>query len=390
MFSQTATVAPLAAADIEACLRPLGEARMLPAKAYADDQVFAWDQQRFFEEGWVCAGRSADIAEPGMQRAESIGKTGVLITRDKDGRLHAFANVCRHRGHELLPCGSSTKKRAVVCPYHAWSYDLDGSLKVAPGFRGVEAFDPGEFGLSELLIEEWHGWIFVNPSGTAGPLEDHLGDLGEVVGTYQPQCLQVRASHNYVVRANWKTITENYHECYHCPLIHPELCKVSPPDSGDNFNLPGAWVGGWMDLRDGMDTMSLDGASGAERFPWLPQEWHRRVIYIGLLPNLLISLHPDYVMTHRMTPIDARSTAVECAWAFAPEVAEREGFDPSYAVDFWDITNRQDWAACESVQRGMDSGRYIPGPLSPDEDAVHRFIAMVARGYAGLPIPNGS
>jgi Rieske 2Fe-2S family protein len=181
------------------------------------------------------------------------------------------------------------------------------------------------------------------------------------------------ASHEYVVAANWKVITENYHECYHCPLIHPELCQVSPPSSGDNFDLPGVWVGGTMDLREGADTMSLSGRSlgvpigAADR---------RQVLYLGLLPNLLLSLHPDYVMTHRMTPLEPDRTWVECSWYFASA-----DVDPSYAVDFWDRTNRQDWAACESVQRGLASPHFRPGPLAPNEDAVHQFVTTIARGY---------
>jgi glycine betaine catabolism A len=177
----------------------------------------------------------------------------------------------------------------------------------------------------------------------------------------------------YEVAANWKVLTENYHECYHCPSIHPELCRVTPPDSGVNYALPGAWVGGSMDLADGADTMSLDGRSDA---PALPGADPRRVHYLGLLPNLLLSLHPDYVMTHRLEPLAPDRTRIECAWYFADA-----GVDPAYAVEFWDRTNRQDWAACESVQRGLSSPHFRPGPLSPREDAVHQLVTAVAGAY---------
>ena len=127
-----------------------------------------------------------------------------------------------------------------------------------------------------------------------------MGGLAGLVAPYRPETLVRRAVHEYVVRANWKVITENYHECYHCPLIHPELCAVSPPASGDNFDLPGAWVGGSMDLRDDAVTMSLDGRSDGRPIEGVDP---RTVLYLGLLPNLLLSLHPDYVMTHRMVPL---------------------------------------------------------------------------------------
>jgi phenylpropionate dioxygenase-like ring-hydroxylating dioxygenase large terminal subunit len=183
-------------------------------------------------------------------------------------------------------------------------------------------------------------------------------------------------------------LTENYHECYHCTAIHPELCRVSPPRSGENYAAPGTWVGGWMDLREGAQTMSLDGRSGGVPLRGLDATGLRTVIYVNIFPNVLLSLHPDYVMTHRLTPLAATRTRIECTWAFAPESVDRPGFDPGYAVDFWDITNQQDWRACESVQRGLASEHARPGPLSAEEDAVYQFVTMVARGYLGQPVWN--
>jgi Rieske 2Fe-2S family protein len=224
---------------------------------------------------------------------------------------------------------------------------------------------------------QWQGWLFGNATGDAPPLAEHLGALDELVTPYAPATLVRGAVHDYELAANWKVITENYHECYHCPLIHPELCQVSPPDSGDNYDLPGAWVGGSMDLRDGAATMSFDGHSDGTPIAGVDP---RQVRYLGLLPNLLLSLHPDYVMTHRMTPLAPDRTHVECAWYFVPP-ADGAALRPSYAVDFWDRTNRQDWAACESVQRGLASPHFRPGPLAPAEDAVHQFVTLLAHAY---------
>lgn len=143
-----------------------------------------------------------------------------------------------------------------------------------------------------------------------------------------------------------------------------------------------------MDLRDGMATMSLDGTSGGVPLRGLVGEGLRTVIYVNIFPNVLLSLHPDYVMTHRLIPLAPDRTRIECCWAFAPEAVARPGFDPGYAVEFWDIINRQDWEACESVQRGLSSPHAVPGPLSPDEDAVYSFVTMIARGYLGQPTWN--
>jgi phenylpropionate dioxygenase-like ring-hydroxylating dioxygenase large terminal subunit len=299
--------APLDRGEVEAALRPFGESRMLPRAAYVDPAVFAWEQRHFFGGGWMCVARGEQLAEPGDQRAEATGEGGVLLVRGEDGALRAFANTCRHRGHEL----------------------------VAP---------------------------------------------------YEPERLVTAGQHRYDAAANWKTLTENYHECYHCPSIHPELCRVSPPKSGENYAADGAWIGGWMDLRDGIATMSLDGRSGGVPLRGLDAQGLRTVIYVNIFPNVLLSLHPDYVMTHRLIPVAADRTTIECTWAFAPEAVARPGFDPGYAVEFWDITNKQDWSACESVQRGLASPHASPGPLSPAEDAVSSYVTAIARGYLGQSV----
>jgi glycine betaine catabolism A len=378
-----AAASPFSPDDLADALRPFGQSVMLPREAYTSEQVLAFELERFFTGSWVCVGRDADLGAPGSQRAVGVGGAGVLLVRGLDGRQRAFANVCRHRGHELLGVGEATSRRTILCPYHAWTYDLDGSLRVAPGFRDLAGFRPDAHGLVELPLEVWHGFVFVNGSADAPPFAEHVGALGEVVAPYRPERLVPLASHTYDLAANWKVVLENYHECYHCPLIHPELCRVSPPDSGRNFELPGAWVGGTMELKDHAATMSLDGHSGGVPIRGLDGELLRSVLYVGLLPNLLLSLHPDYLMTHLVEPLGPGRCRVTCTWYFPPEAAAQPGFDPAYAVDFWDRTNRQDWAACESVQRGMASPHFRPGPLAPAEDAVHRLVTMIAAGYLG-------
>jgi Rieske 2Fe-2S family protein len=384
MVSQAvSSPAPLDPGAVARSLAPFGESRMLPRAAYVDPAVFEWEKRHMFGGGWVCAGRSDQVAAPGDMHAEPVGTGSVLLTRAEDGALHAFANTCRHRGHELLPCGASAQQKVIICPYHSWTYALNGDLRAAAGFKNQPGFATAEWGLVELPVAEWHGLVFVDESGQAGPLEAGLDSLEEYVAPYEMERLVVAGQHNYDAAANWKIITENYHECYHCPVIHPELCKVSPPKSGKNLSAPGIWTGGWMDLRDGMATMSLDGSSGGAPLRGLDAAGLRAVLYVGIFPNVLVSLHPDYVMVHRLIPVAADRTKIECTWAFAPESLGKPGFDPGYAVEFWDITNRQDWHACESVQRGLSSAHAVPGPLSREEDAVYQFVTMVARGYQG-------
>jgi Rieske 2Fe-2S family protein len=369
---------------VRAAAAPFGASRMLPAAAYLDPAVLAWERRALFD-GWTCVGRSESVPA-GTARAVRRGESGLLLVRDATGVLRAFPNACRHRGHELLAAGETSRPRALVCPYHAWTYALSGELLAAPGFRADDGFRPGEHGLLPMRLVEWQGQVFVDASGAAPPLVDRLRGLHEVVAPYGLDALVTAAGHEYVVAANWKVLIENYQECYHCSMIHPELCQVSPPDSGDNLEPGPGWVGGRLDLRSDAETMSFDGSSGGTLLPGLGERELHSVMYAAVLPNLLLSLHPDYVMSHLLVPLDVDHTAVTCSWAFARAAVERPGFDPGYAVDFWDLTNRQDWAACESVQRGLHSPGYRPGPLAPEEDGVHQFVRWMAERYLGAPI----
>jgi glycine betaine catabolism A len=363
-------------ASLDHVMAPFGSSRVLPAAAYTSPDVFAWEREHFFAGTWTCLGRRPARG----QQAYAVGDISVLVTTTNEG-VRAFPNVCRHRGHELLAPGEAADGRAVVCPYHGWAYGMDGSLLVAPQMG--EDFDRTPWGLRELPIVDWHGWLFVNASGAAVPFAGFIGEADAYIAPYRPELLTVNARHRYEVAANWKLIAENYHECYHCPMIHPELCRVTIPDSGENGTGPGAWVGGPLELMPHARTMSLDGAQGPGAVA-LPGD-QRRVTYVGIFPNLLVSAHPDYVLTHRFVPLTVNRTLVECEWLFLDPTT-----DPAYAVDFWDTTNRQDWAAVESVQRGMASRHHEPGPLAPAETAVYDWVTMLARGYrdpATIPRP---
>lgn len=212
--------------------------KMLPAMAYTSPEILDWERRHLFAGTWTCLGRVVDLlpsvgpnGKPVTQRAAVVGDISVLLVRGGEG-VRMFANLCRHRGHELLQGEETSERASILCPYHAWTYNLDGSLRQAPGFRDVASFEPAEHGLVELPVNVWHGWIFghaLHPvdSPEVPSFETLIGDLEQT--TTRHRLLADR--HSYEVAANWKVIAENYHECYHCPLIHPELCAVSPPDS---------------------------------------------------------------------------------------------------------------------------------------------------------------
>jgi phenylpropionate dioxygenase-like ring-hydroxylating dioxygenase large terminal subunit len=376
------TPAPISRAALEKVFLPAGQGgRLLPQEAYTSAELLEWERLHLFEGSWVCAGMAGNLAKPGDQTAVRVGRDTILLVRGEDERIRGFYNVCRHRAHELLQAGECRNGKALRCPYHGWTYKLDGSLRAEVKGHHVPEFDPAAEGLVPARVEVWHGWIFVNASGDAPPFAEWVGELEAIVAPYEPERLKLGASHEYEIATNWKLICENYHECYHCPQIHPQLCRVSPPDSGDNYDRNGAFVGGSMDLVPHAVTMSFDGHSDGVPLRGLSAEALRVVHYYHLFSNVLISLHPDYVMTHRMEPLSTNRTKVECQWLFAPEAFEKPGFSSKYAEEFWDETNWQDWRAVESVQRGIESRGYVPGTLTPREDAVHHFVTRIARGY---------
>ncbi|HEX6947929.1 MAG TPA: aromatic ring-hydroxylating dioxygenase subunit alpha [Acidimicrobiia bacterium] len=379
----TGIPAGMTRAELEPVVAPFGRSRTLPGAAYTDPETLDWELENVFERTWVCVGRFDELLGPGQIRAIDIVGEKVLLARDTESRLTSFYNVCRHRGHELAPVGDAIDARLIRCPYHSWSYRYDGSLRAAPTFTQTPGFDMSEWPLVPVRTVVYGGWVWIDLSGEAPAIEDHFGNLGEIVAPYEPERLRTVATHEYVVEANWKVVVENYNECYHCTSIHPELCEVTPVDSGRDHQPTGMWLGGTMELKDHAVTMSLDGRSKGVNFRNLPEGDDRIVWYLTVTPNLLLSLHPDYVMTHRITPIGVDRTHVECSWLWPPEALELADFDPSYAVDFWDITNRQDWTACEAVQRGVSNRGYRQGPLSSWEGTVYQFLAWTANLYLG-------
>ncbi|MEU0203833.1 MULTISPECIES: aromatic ring-hydroxylating dioxygenase subunit alpha [unclassified Streptomyces] len=362
---------------IRTAIMPSSDDHGLPGEAYTSGSVFDWERQKLWREGWVCVGRASLLPATGSQRAIDVGGAGVLLVNDSSGQPRAFLNSCRHRGHELVRSGCEVRRSTIWCAYHAWVYRLDGALRNAPGFDIDEADD---LGLIPVRCADWGGWLFVNLSETAPDLQSTVGNLDEILAPYETSSLRTTAVRQYDVAANWKLIVENYLECYHCPSTHPELSRVQRTEGGEDFASTGLWLGGFLDLRNSALSMSLDGSGAAWDFPSLDEDRVRQVCYHALLPGLFVTAHHDYLVTHRLEPLGADRTRVTCEWLFPPELVSA-GTDTTYALDFWDHTNAQDWAACESVQRGVSVPGYLPGPLAPDESGLRAFLRLLAEAY---------
>ncbi|MGZ5019412.1 MAG: aromatic ring-hydroxylating oxygenase subunit alpha [Chthoniobacterales bacterium] len=340
-------------------------ATTLPQRYFVSPEIFAEEQASIFSKQWICVGHQSQLAATGDYFVREVAGESVIVLRDQKQVVHAFYNVCRHRGTRLCenPTGHFS---AIQCPYHAWTYTLDGRLIGAPHMDDVPGFDKSDYSLGAVSLALWEGFIFVNLAATPTPLEEVFAPLaGKFAHWNLPQLRSARRI-AYDVRANWKLIFENYSECYHCPGVHPMLSKVSPYDSAENDLCEGPFLGGFMSITKGA-SLTMSGKACARPVGDMKGEDHARVFYYSIFPNMLLSLHPDYVMLHRLWPQSPGQTLIDCDWLFHPDAFARDDFHPEDAVEFWDVTNKQDWHVCELSQQGIASRAYRPGPYSPRE-----------------------
>jgi Rieske 2Fe-2S family protein len=351
-------------------------ARTLPAEYYVDRAFFDREMERFFRGTWICAGRTEQVSRPGQFFVRDVLGEPIIVTRSQDG-VRAFYNVCRHRGTRLCTEANGAFPGSIQCPYHAWTYDLDGRLIGAPHMDEVPHFHKEDYPLHGVHCEVWDGHVFINLAKTCEPLARQLDDLPAKFASWRMQELRLGHRIVYDVKANWKLIIQNYNECLHCPNLHPALNKLSHYLTGENEPLKATYMGGRMDLRPGIETMSWDGTCPRAILPGLSADERRGVYYYAIFPNMLLSLHPDYMMVHTLWPIAPDRTINICEWHFHPDELARQGFNASDAIEFWDLTNRQDWHVCELSQAGIGSRAYTPGPYSNREDLLYAFDRMI-------------
>lgn len=355
------------------------DALTLPARYYTDASIFAREMERFFFSRWVCAGRATDIPTPGDFFVREVVGQSVVITRGDDGGVRAFYNTCRHRGTKYCTDEEGHFAGRIQCPYHLWTYRLDGTLANAPHMNDVPHFRKEEHSLGEVACETWDGHVFLNFSPNPSRLSDQLAALPAKFSPWRMQDLERNARIVYDVKTNWKLILLNYSECLHCPNVHPALNQLSHYMSGENEPLQPTYMGGRMDLRPGVETMSMDGVCRRAYLPGVSEADRHRVYYYALFPNFLLSLHPDYMMTHTIWPLAPDHTRLICEWHFHREEMARPGFSAEDVISFWDMTNRQDWHVCELSQAGISSRGYKPGRYSNREDLLYQFDRYILR-----------
>jgi Rieske 2Fe-2S family protein len=370
-------------------------AKTLPQKYFVSPEVFAEEQEKIFSKQWVLVGHQSQLKKSGDFFLATIAGETLIVVRDQKSEVRGFYNVCRHRGTRLKEdtCGHAS---AIQCPYHAWTYGLDGRLIGAPHMDEVPGFDKAEYSLHPLSLALFEGFIFVNlgnsaltaaspaslPSGERKKergyvsLERWFAPLNGKFSHWNLSILQSAKRVDYDVRANWKLMFENYSECYHCPGVHPTLSKISPYDSAENDLTEGPFLGGFMTINQGK-SLTMSGNACAlgitDKEEAGEEERGTRVFYYSIFPNMLLSMHPEYVMVHQIWPQSPERTLIVCDWFFHPDAFDRKDFRPEDAIEFWDVTNKQDWHVCELSQRGIASRAYQPGPYSSRESIPAAF-----------------
>ena len=344
---------------------------------YVEADWYAREVDRVFSAQWFCVGRQEEIPEPGDHLVCEVAGESVLVTRGRGGELASYVNLCRHRGSQLTDAvgkpsqtgiGASGRfKGSIQCPYHAWTYSFDGELRAAPFLDESDGLRKDDLPLHHVGVETWGGFVWVNLSpDRASPLTTQFQETESYLANYPLTDLRVAARIVYPVESNWKAIVENYNECYHCGPVHPELVDLVPAfrrRGGSDLD----WESG-IPHREGAWTFTATGTTNRRPFPGLSPEEQERHKGQLVYPNLMLSLSADHVAAFTLWPQGPGSTTVVCDFLFHRDEMSRPDFDPSDAVDFWDMVNRQDWKVCESVQRGMSSRRFTTGFYAPMED----------------------
>src|SRR5262245_38426850 len=367
---------------------------------YFSPEIFGQEKERIFFGQWMCVGREEEVPNPGDYLLLDVVGESVILVRTREGKLAAHYNVCRHRGSQLVlgvdpkprrwtdqatgdkatygPSGTFTS--GIKWPYHSWTYELSGSLRTAPFLDEGSGFRKEQLPLYAVEVDVWGGFVFLklgSPHSGRSPesLASQLGGAVDRIKRYPLSELRIARRIGYEVEANWKVILENYNECYHCGGVHPELCKVVPA-----FKQKGGMELDWdrgVPHREGAWAFTMRGTTNRKPFAGLNEDEQTRHKGELLYPNCMLSLSAEHAAAFTLWPTSPNHTAILCDFLFHPSEIAQPDFNPNDAVEFWDITNRQDWVICESVQRGMASRVFRQGFYAPMESMsldIRRYI----------------
>jgi Rieske 2Fe-2S family protein len=342
----------------------------LERRYYTDPDVYDQETDAIFLRRWLYAGRVSELPDPGSYFLFEVESENVIVLRDHEGEIRAHHNLCRHRGTRLVSEPRGRFPKSIQCGYHAWTYALDGTLTGAPFMDEVASFCKAEYPLKSVSVATWEGGIFLNFDEHAPSFEQAYAPLIDKFTRWDLGELEIAHRIEYDIAANWKLVFQNYSECYHCPALHPVLNKLTPFRNASNDLEEGPFLGGPMRMEIEGGSMTMTGQRCAAPLGSLEGEDLNQVQYYTVFPNLLLSLHPDYVLTHRIDRLSTDRTRIVCDWLFHPDAMASPDFDPSAAVEFWNMTNQQDWEVSILSQQGISSRAYTPGPYAELESMI--------------------
>jgi choline monooxygenase len=340
----------------------LASASTIPARWYTDPAFLEAERRAVFDRTWQAVGHAATVAEPGSYFACDIAGEPVLVTRDKDCRLGAFSNVCRHRGSVLAE--GAGQAFVIRCPYHAWTYSLDGALLGQPEFEGVRNWDRSQICLPRFAVETWGPFVFVNQDPGAVPLREVLGAIpAEIEQIGCPlERLKFSCRRDYVIECNWKVYVDNYLEGYHLPAAHPSLFRELDYAQYrvDTYRYYSSQIA------------PIRASRGAESRRYEFGDSTRSALYYWIFPNFMLNVYPDNLSSNIILPLGPDRTLTIFEWfAYSGEVAQA-------TIDFSDEIQQEDIKICESVQRGLRSRNYNQGRFSVKrENGVHHFHGLL-------------
>jgi Rieske 2Fe-2S family protein len=362
----------------------------LPADWYRDAAHYERELEVFWYGKWIAVAREEELPAEGDWKLVRVGTQSLVVLRDEAGAVRAFHNTCRHRGSVLCTEDKgSFARRRIVCPYHAWTYDLGGRLVATPRRMETPDFRLEDFPLFEVSAGRWGGFIFINLQRDPAPLAACVGDRAQRYERYAFGELRIGKRIVLDVKANWKLLAENFSECFHCPPVHPEFCRIVPA-----YQDAGAWgLRGAPESKPqyqaGAQTLTLDGSARLPAFRGLNEEERKRLYAADMLPpNLFLNVHPDYVNSQFMFPTGPQSVRMVYDWLFEPQHLPLAAADLEHYVALWDITNRQDARNCEWQQQGLQSREFRHGVYVPQEFDAHRFADWVRSELASASAPS--
>lgn len=361
---------------------------------YTDADVFSAEWEHIWKKYWLFAGTTADIPKPGDYFVYTAQNDSIIIIRGNNGEVHAHYNTCRHRG-SLICLEEHGHTPKLICPYHQWVYDKDGSLLKARLMP--EDFDTSSHGLHPVHVQVANGFIFISLSNDPPDFSKVLRDYAPFLKPFKIDQAKVAFRKRYEIRTNWKLIAENFRECYHCGPAHPEYCNAvigaNLRESVDEVLAERRIE--WQKKGLAIDTVDFENDSFhfAIRYPLRPgvqsysldrkpiaipmgdhKDYDAGVLGLVVYPNFWMDAVSDYMWTMRLTAVSPSCTILDLAWLVDGAAKEGVDYTTERLIEFWKITGEQDWTLCENNFRGVESSHYQPGPYAPVELDVSRYI----------------